>query len=405
MADVDLAYACKLPPEKAIEYFRAKGYLFSWDWHDVWQEAHAKAFTVAKAMQADILEDIRGMVDKAISQGTTLDQFRKELEPSLRAKGWWGRKFIADEEGNVQKIQLGSPRRLQTIYNTNLQTAYQAGRWKGQMANVKSRPYWMYVAVMDSRTRPAHAALNGLVFRYNDPFWKSFYPPCGFSCRCHARALDKAGLDERVKTGTARLETSEGKLGRLERPISQHTGELREVATYQVGNRRVETDPGWSYNPGQAAWQPELDKYDYSVAKQYIRGAVTGPDFTRFLNGESKGNYPLAVLDGGLRDQIGAKSQVVQISDQTLEKNRANHPEIGLDDYRSVQEMIDEPKAIVKEGENVLIFIKANEAYYHAVVKSTRNGQEIYLTSLRKTNLKNIQNVLKRGEVLRNDLF
>ena len=54
---VDLSYAFKLEPADAIAYFRQKGYAFSWRWQDVWQEAHAKAFTVAKAMKIDILHD------------------------------------------------------------------------------------------------------------------------------------------------------------------------------------------------------------------------------------------------------------------------------------------------------------------------------------------------------------
>jgi uncharacterized protein with gpF-like domain len=48
VSDIDLAYAIGLKPEKAIEYFKAKGFAFSWDWQKIWQEAHARAFTVAK---------------------------------------------------------------------------------------------------------------------------------------------------------------------------------------------------------------------------------------------------------------------------------------------------------------------------------------------------------------------
>lgn len=202
---VDLYYALALPPEKAIEYFKSKGYAFSWNWHDTWQEAHAKAFTVAKVMQADILQDIRSAVQKAIDEGQTLSDFQKELAPVLKAKGWWGKVEAKDLPGydpakhgpSDKLVQLGSPWRLRTIYQANLQTAYQAGRYKEQMESVQSRPYWQYTAVLDRVTRPSHAALNGLVFRYDDPFWQSFYPPNDWHCRCRVRNLGEQNLKDR----------------------------------------------------------------------------------------------------------------------------------------------------------------------------------------------------------------
>ena len=78
----DLKYAIGLSPKEAIKYLTSKGYTFSWDWHEVWQEAHTKVFTVAKVMRKDILDDIREIVEKAITDGITLQQFKKELEPN-----------------------------------------------------------------------------------------------------------------------------------------------------------------------------------------------------------------------------------------------------------------------------------------------------------------------------------
>ena len=47
-----------LPPAEAIKWFESKGYKLGFDWRDTWRDEHAWAFTVAKAMQLDLLGDI-----------------------------------------------------------------------------------------------------------------------------------------------------------------------------------------------------------------------------------------------------------------------------------------------------------------------------------------------------------
>ncbi|HOI51914.1 MAG TPA: hypothetical protein PLN02_06015, partial [Azonexus sp.] len=58
-----------LPPRKAVEYLKSKGYAITWHWEELWQEAQAQAFTVAKATRLDILQDIREAVEKALAEG------------------------------------------------------------------------------------------------------------------------------------------------------------------------------------------------------------------------------------------------------------------------------------------------------------------------------------------------
>ncbi|MDD5391195.1 MAG: phage minor head protein [Gallionellaceae bacterium] len=252
MEKIDLSHAFGLPPEKAIEYFQQKGYKLTWDWREMWQEAHAKAFTVAKVMNTDILNDIRGGLDDALNNGATFQEFKQKLTPLLQDKGWWGKtEHVDTTTGEVSTVQLGSPRRLKTIYQTNLQTAYMAGRYKSMMEISGSHPYWQYVAVLDGRTRPMHRAMNGRIFRYDDPLWGYSYPPNGFNCRCRVRA--------RADLGGATLDNSDGKL-------IDHDIQMRDGSTVTVKALRLQVngqdklfapDAGWSYNPG-AAWQENM---------------------------------------------------------------------------------------------------------------------------------------------------
>ena len=226
MPKVDLAYCMTLPPKKAVAYLKGKGYAVTWDWEELWQDAHAQAFTVAKATRLDILQDIREAVEKAITEGKTLAWFAKELTPVLQAKGWWGRQdLVYAETGEINQVQLGSPWRLQTIYRTNLQTAYMAGRFQSQLENIDDRPYWQYVAILDGHTRPSHRAMNGKVFRYDDPFWGAFYPPNGWGCRCRVQALSEVGMEREgleLESGQDRMVTRQVDV------VDRRTGEVTQ---------------------------------------------------------------------------------------------------------------------------------------------------------------------------------
>lgn len=266
--EVDLAYCMSLPPKEAVAYLASKGFAITWDWEELWQEAQAQAFTVAKVTRLDILQDIRDAVETALKEGQTLAWFTKELTPVLQAKGWWGKQEVTDEAtGEISQVQLGSPYRLKTIYRTNIQTAYMAGRFQEQLANADDRPFWQYVAILDGRTRPSHRAMNGKVFRYDDPIWQYFYPPNGWGCRCRVKALSGSNLERRGLLA----ESSAGMLDMGK--VSLRSGEERVMAMFRATDPdtgkiiTVTPDVGWSYNPGAAAWTPDKSRYTGSLAQ------------------------------------------------------------------------------------------------------------------------------------------
>lgn|GEM_PF-1600524 len=191
-ADFDFA---ALPPEEAVEFFRKKGYQVGFDWRDVWQQEHQRAFTVAKAMTVDLLQDIRAVVDKAIAEGIDFQDFRENLEPILRARGWWGRQEMVDPlTGKKRDVQLGSARRLQIIYDTNLRTSLAAGHWQQIQRTKKDLPYLRYVDP-DPNPRPQHLDWSGTILPVDDPWWSAHYPPNGYNCKCYADALSDDDLE------------------------------------------------------------------------------------------------------------------------------------------------------------------------------------------------------------------
>ena len=265
-----LKYAFGLKPEKAIEYFQSKGFAITWDWHEMLDHAHSRAFTVAKVTKLDILQDIRDELQAALDDGITFAEWKANLVPKLKAKGWWG-EVVNEATGEIANV---GPHRLRTIFGTNISGAYQAGHYRQYTENAASRPWWMYVAVMDRRTRPAHAALNGLAFRHDDPFWDSHFPPNGWRCRCSVRAIDGEGLTEKEKTGEASRRSTVGPnanatLETVEKPIGK-TGEMATVTTVKttgLTGRKVALAPdvSFNYNPGKTDWQPDPNRYSPEI--------------------------------------------------------------------------------------------------------------------------------------------
>jgi len=187
-----------LPFREAVAWFRRKGYLTSWHWADVSAQEHAAAFTVAKLARLDLLAAVKEGVDRGLADGETLRDFRKRVEPVLQQAGWWGRQIATDPvTRETREVQLGSPQRLATIFETNVSTAYAAGRWEQIARTADRRPYLRYVAVMDGRTRPAHRAWHGTVLRWDDPWWSTHAPPNGYRCRCAVQQLDDDDLGRR----------------------------------------------------------------------------------------------------------------------------------------------------------------------------------------------------------------
>ncbi len=237
MPRIDLA---PLPPAEAVRFFRSKGYRIGFAWQDVWQEEHARAFTVAKATRLDLLQDIRAAVDAAIADGKTLAQFRAELKPVLRRQGWWGRKRVTDPlTGEETLAQLGSPRRLKTIFNTNLRTAYAAGAWERAQRLKARRPFLRYVQLDRPSKREAHTAWHGTVLPMGHAFWNTHYPPNGWYCGCTVQQLSRRDLDRFGFRVSAKAPAVRRRPWR-----NRRTGRVVRVPEG--------IDPGFGYNVGKA---------------------------------------------------------------------------------------------------------------------------------------------------------
>jgi SPP1 gp7 family putative phage head morphogenesis protein len=209
-----------MPFEEAVKYFSRKVPMPIDEFLDLAAQARVRAFSVSGIAGIDALDQIKESVTRAIEEGLSFGEWRKLADPVLSQ---WG---------------LGGFR-AETIFRSNIQTAYQVGHYQ-QMHDpdvLRDRPYWRYVAVMDERTRPEHAAWHDTVLPADDPWWDTHYPPNGYNCRCTVVSLspgevEREGLEVMP---SPKIDTYEW--------VDKRTGEVHEVP------RGI--DPGWDVNPGK----------------------------------------------------------------------------------------------------------------------------------------------------------
>lgn len=180
-----------VPPEEAIDYFRRKQVITRKEFSRLSGEARSAAFTVSGIYRKDVLEGFKEEIAQALEAGTpqreVIKGFREILEGAgHRDLGTW---------------------HLENIFRTNAQMAYGVGRRRALEDVAGDLPFWVYHAVMDDRTRPAHAALDGVTLPANHEFWDDHFPPWDFACRCSVTATHEipAGYNHSNPSGQAQL--------------------------------------------------------------------------------------------------------------------------------------------------------------------------------------------------------
>jgi SPP1 gp7 family putative phage head morphogenesis protein len=83
---------------------------------------------------------------------------------------------------------------LQAEYNHAVASAQMAARWQ-DIAEDADGYDLRYDGVMDDLIRPAHAKLNGVIRPIHDPFWKIYYPPNDWNCRCSVTKVEKGSVE------------------------------------------------------------------------------------------------------------------------------------------------------------------------------------------------------------------
>lgn len=179
-------------------------------------KAIKEAVNVSAGSRLAMVSDIWKQIDKGLAKGEDLAAFKIRLKKKI-GKDW----ASADSA------------RLEAIYFEVSQRYYNAGRMAEMLepGNLAERPYFKFVAVLDTRTSQICKRCSGTVARADTKWIKTHTPPLHFRCRSTLVALTvKQAQKDGVTKNPTKLKPQEGfgdleaykpKLADVPRPVAK----------------------------------------------------------------------------------------------------------------------------------------------------------------------------------------
>lgn len=126
----------------------------------------------------------------AFSAAKSLDQMltlrNAVYTPEGKAVPWEQYKTVAQGIDRRYNLTYLATERAAVIRGTEA-----ALRWEDIQQYADIAPLLEYVTAGDGDVREEHAALAGIIEPVDSPFWRQYYPPNGWNCRCSVRSLSQ----------------------------------------------------------------------------------------------------------------------------------------------------------------------------------------------------------------------
>ena len=156
----------KMKFDEAIKSFLDKTPILYDEIEEITQQVRSNFVWLKKSTDLEATTRLFDNMKKSLEEGTTFKQWLKDCEEIINKLG-------LGEQGYY----------LENVYRTNMMTEYSIGNYKQQMECIEDYPYWEYCAIEDNRTSTLCKNLDGVVKRFDDPFWSAYYPPNHYQCR------------------------------------------------------------------------------------------------------------------------------------------------------------------------------------------------------------------------------
>lgn len=359
---------------QALASFDGKTLLPRYHYLDVIAREHAVAFSVAKMMDEDMLAEVQSAMTDALANSTDFDVFKKRMEPYLMAKGWWGKELQVDPvTGDARKVQLGSTRRLRTIYHTNLHASYAAGQWQRIQETKRGLPFLQYMPSVSGKPRDKHKQYYGIVRPVDDAIWQLIMPPNGYGCLCWVKQLTRSqarrvGVSDEIELEMVDFENPRtGEVTKIPAgldPSFAHNHD-RLTAVRIAQSEKIKADKAMSAADKaktQAATTAQLDNY--------MSKLIFNPIIKKFAPNVSTPSFDARVA-AFARASDNRAAEMIGIARSTTESHQWAVATLSA----SIQDKLDIDKYIAWMGEDTLL----------KMVRAAKNNAEEVIDLLHTT--------------------
>lgn len=183
--------------EEAIKFARGRVSMTKEEFYALSAKLRKKAFTVGRLTQLDMIEKAKGLYLNQLEGATSsLTDFVKAIRSDVDA--------------------TGLPGYYETVYRTNIQTDYNAGRAMELAANQPQ--YLEFIGIEDGRQTDICRVRSRVILPYDDPWWNDNWPPLHHNCRSTVRAIYKEeaeilGLKPTARPRSSKMSTVQNGFG------------------------------------------------------------------------------------------------------------------------------------------------------------------------------------------------
>lgn len=162
-----------LPYAEAVEYLKKRDVIKKVDYNKLSDKMRFRAFTASRIADGDLLKRINSELIKNVNDGKGLKDFLSLTKTDI-----------------LNKVGMGAGGQgwyWETVYRTNVQTAYNTGR---MMGFEEDKPLALhFVGIEDARQTDVCHSMSNVIRPYDDPLWEKYIPPLHFGCRSTVRAI------------------------------------------------------------------------------------------------------------------------------------------------------------------------------------------------------------------------